>query len=145
MLFKPAERQYSAGGLKHLWYVFAGTQAIPCHRTVIILCWVWVPIQGWLYVAPSQWETLLQSNAVSHWLGANLESARDWYLGEGFCDIDWVEEMLSLSLWQWARDSMVTSIRVVQRHINNSPIGHVSTLGSQAGPGRVCKYITMTS
>ena len=23
----------------------------------------------------SQWETLLQSNAVSHWLGANLESA----------------------------------------------------------------------
>ena len=25
--------------------------------------------------APSQWETALQSNAVSHWLGANLESA----------------------------------------------------------------------
>ena len=25
--------------------------------------------------APSQWETWLQSNAVSHWLGANLESA----------------------------------------------------------------------
>ena len=25
-------------------------------------------------LAPSQWETLLQSNAVSHWLGANLES-----------------------------------------------------------------------
>ena len=24
---------------------------------------------------PSQWETPLQSNAVSHWLGANLESA----------------------------------------------------------------------
>ena len=24
---------------------------------------------------PSQWETLLQSNTVSHWLGANLESA----------------------------------------------------------------------
>ena len=24
--------------------------------------------------APSQWETLLQSNGVSHWLGANLES-----------------------------------------------------------------------
>ena len=27
--------------------------------------------------APSQWETTLQSNAVSHWLGANLESALD--------------------------------------------------------------------
>ena len=26
-------------------------------------------------LAPSQWETLLQSNAVSHWLGAKLESA----------------------------------------------------------------------
>ena len=25
--------------------------------------------------APSQWETSLQSNAVSHWLGVNLESA----------------------------------------------------------------------
>ena len=26
-------------------------------------------------LAPSQWETSLQDNAVSHWLGANLESA----------------------------------------------------------------------
>ena len=26
-------------------------------------------------LAPSQWEMLLQSNAVSHWLGTNLESA----------------------------------------------------------------------
>ena len=25
--------------------------------------------------APSQWDTSLQSNAISHWLGANLESA----------------------------------------------------------------------
>ena len=30
-------------------------------------------------LAPSQWETSLQSNAVSHWLGANLESAL-WYI-----------------------------------------------------------------
>ena len=31
--------------------------------------------------APSQWEMSLQSNAVSHWLGANLESAQVyvWY------------------------------------------------------------------
>ena len=28
--------------------------------------------------APSQWETFLQSNAVSHWLGANLEPALLW-------------------------------------------------------------------
>ena len=26
-------------------------------------------------IAPSQWETSLQSNAVSHWLGASIESA----------------------------------------------------------------------
>ena len=26
------------------------------------------------WLAPSQWEMMLQSNAVSHWLGANLES-----------------------------------------------------------------------
>ena len=31
-------------------------------------------------LAPSQWETSLQSNAVSHWLGANLESALCLYL-----------------------------------------------------------------
>ena len=43
------------------------------------------PEQSWkggkMYVradsrlAPNQWETSLQSNAVSHWLGVNLESA----------------------------------------------------------------------
>ena len=30
-------------------------------------------------LAPSQWETSLQSNAVSHWLGASLESALSKY------------------------------------------------------------------
>ena len=34
-------------------------------------------------LAPSQWETLLQSNAVSHWLGTNLELALDG-LGQNF-------------------------------------------------------------
>ena len=39
------------------------------------LTWnVWY-IRADFRLAPSQWETLLQSNAVSHWLGANLESA----------------------------------------------------------------------
>ena len=28
-----------------------------------------------MFVLPNQWETPLQSNAVSHWLGASLESA----------------------------------------------------------------------
>ena len=29
--------------------------------------------------SPSQWETSLQSNAVSHWLGANIKSGLIWY------------------------------------------------------------------
>ena len=29
--------------------------------------------------APSQWEMLLQSNGMSHWLGAKLESALKWF------------------------------------------------------------------
>ena len=32
------------------------------------------------WLAPSHWETTLQSNVVSHWLGANLESALNYYL-----------------------------------------------------------------
>ena len=31
-------------------------------------------------LAPSQWETSLQSNPVSHWLGTNLESALILYI-----------------------------------------------------------------
>ena len=50
-------------------------------------------------LAPSQWETSLQSNAVSHWLGTNLESAlryprntrngmrKSWH-GNAFCITD---------------------------------------------------------
>ena len=34
---------------------------------------IWIRVDSRL--APSQWETVLQSNAVSHWLGTNLESA----------------------------------------------------------------------
>ena len=40
-----------------------------CHRCPKVCC------KADSRFAPSQWETLLQSNAVSHWLGANLESA----------------------------------------------------------------------
>ena len=38
--------------------------------------WLWFRADSRL--APSPWETSLQSNAVSHWLGANLESDL-WY------------------------------------------------------------------
>ena len=42
-------------------------------------------------LTPSQWETSLQSNAVSHWLGTNLESALvypvEYDLGGDMCCI----------------------------------------------------------
>ena len=58
--------------------MYAYVSAICIHMYVM---YVYVPANfysiyradSWL--APSQWETSLQSNAVSHWLGANLESA----------------------------------------------------------------------
>ena len=54
---------------------------------------VWSSVQSWTDVGkafradfrfePNLWETSLQSNAVSHWLGANLESAL------GICSVTW--------------------------------------------------------
>ena len=39
-------------------------------------------------LAPCQWETSLQSNIVSHWLGANLESAlTSSYFGFASCNV----------------------------------------------------------
>ena len=37
-------------------------------------CFVWLHYRADFRLAPSQWETSLQSNAVSNWLVANLES-----------------------------------------------------------------------
>ena len=42
--------------------------------------------------APSQWETVLSCNDVSHWLGANLESALSTYLA--------IHKWLMTSDWQ---------------------------------------------
>ena len=39
------------------------------------LSWKTIQLRADLRIAPSQWQMLLQCNAVSHWLGANLESA----------------------------------------------------------------------
>ena len=36
---------------------------------------IWIKIQADLRFAPSQWETVLRCNDVSHWLGTSLESA----------------------------------------------------------------------
>ena len=45
------------------------------NRTWLVKCTDFRPVATYSRFAPSQWEASLQSNAVSHWLGANLESA----------------------------------------------------------------------
>ena len=58
------------------------------HLSVFVTWYMYSPIQQPTFdiqydiqyrddsrIVPSQWETSLQSNAVSHWLGANLESS----------------------------------------------------------------------
>ena len=40
--------------------------------------------------APNQWQTSLQSNAISHWLDANLESALQWHWP------DWLSRLCDL-------------------------------------------------
>ena len=52
--------------------------------------WFSVNIRADSRLAPSQWETLLQSNAASHWLGANLESA---------LNVIWFTTYLSLDIF----------------------------------------------
>ena len=47
-------------------------------------------------LAPSQWETSLQSNAVSHWLGANLESAL-----KCMAPVPWEKQQTQITRWCW--------------------------------------------
>ena len=46
-------------------------------------------------LAPSQWETSLQSNAVSHWLCAHLESALSIQAPQGF---HWALDLIEIQL-----------------------------------------------
>ena len=71
----------------HVWNIILGNQISlypPSHRSSLEsvymestngLVWLSGLILG---LRKIQWETLLQSNAVFHWLGANLESALDF-------------------------------------------------------------------
>ena len=58
----------------------ASSYAYPTTYQLIPVKWCHLAFVCMVYradsrLAPNQWETSLQSNAVSHWLGANLESA----------------------------------------------------------------------
>ena len=49
-------------------------------------------------LAPSQWEMSLQSNAISHWLGANLESdLQCWHTSRPFCHLYHV--LITMGYW----------------------------------------------
>ena len=55
-------------------------------------CLMWPRNRADSRFAPGQWETSLQSNAVSHWLGANLESAlyKSYWWWVKQCDL-WIQ------------------------------------------------------
>ena len=75
------------------WKVFQGTSKNCLNMTMAILLktdwqttrqldiWKWqctVHFRADSRLAPNQWEMSLQSNAISHWLSTNLESALKW-------------------------------------------------------------------
>ena len=71
-----------------IWLLIPRVLASPCQRH----SWYWLyRISGWLSPAvedfrndsrlpPSQWVAALQSNAASHWLGANVGSALGFHI-----------------------------------------------------------------
>ena len=56
--------------------------------------------------APSQWETSLQSKAVSHWLGANLESA------SRFAPSQWETSLQSKAVSHWLGANLESALGV---------------------------------
>ena len=84
--------------------------------------WVLIMYRADSRPAPSQWETSLQSIAVSHWLGANLESApmyvtntwKGWQLAcqpcTGLVSAQYIYDMLwTFRLWHWPRKNFQTT------------------------------------
>ena len=66
-------------------------------------------LQGWIRLAPGQWETSLQSNAVSHWLGPNLESAQ-YYIARLTEISESYWHYFSYGFSKWSRNSRMSSI-----------------------------------
>ena len=62
--------------------------------------------------APSQWETSLQTNAVSHWLGANLELALH-YLSQCWLIVTWTQR----NKFQWKPNQENAFENVVSKQV----------------------------
>ena len=84
-----------------LWCSYAKSKILVIKCTVLVktvihnayvspLGTAYISIRAAYRFAPSQWETSLQSNAVSHWLGVNLESA-----------LSIPEHTFSYHIWRW--------------------------------------------
>ena len=58
-------------------FVLLESQCTQCISQVenFLDIYIYIYIRADSKLAPSQWEMSLQSNAISHWLGTNLESA----------------------------------------------------------------------
>ena len=54
---------------------------LSCWTTFVVTQVIRTKFRADSRLVPSQWETSLQNNAVSHWLGANLESALKFMMG----------------------------------------------------------------
>ena len=61
-------------------------------------------------LAPSQWETALQSNAISHWLGTNLESV---LIASSIMPLHCIGPW-EMSLWHWP----LLCCAIFEKHIN---------------------------
>ena len=67
---------------------------------------VTMPLFVGLRFVPSQWETSLQSNAVSHWLGANLESGAD----SRFAPSQWETSLQSNAVSHWLGTNLESAL-----------------------------------
>ena len=93
-------------------------------------------------LAPRQWETSLQSNAVSHWLGANLESAlimpnverfRTHYVILLSCLIKYASSL--------EPDPCFHSINISTHHIYSVPLVVYGFIVNVIVSSRICKCI----
>ena len=74
----PAQTASNAENVS-IWWRHHGCRSLPLIPYVRLIVYVMFSKAG-SKLAPSQWATSLQSNTVSHWLGANLESTLCWHV-----------------------------------------------------------------
>ena len=100
---------------------------------------------------PSQWETSLQNNTVSHWLGANIKCTLKSYDLPCICnDVQehWykapIEEGDSLLMWWWltwmSRATQILPDIILRSHIGQT--GQISSAFIPTSNGHPCMICT---